>query len=371
MIKFNETYKSKNIKKYINDLIGNNGFSNNYFRDKCSEYIKKEFGYEYFLLTHSATAALEMSAMLLGKNTKYKNSTVFMPSYTFSSTANAFMRSNFKINFLDIDPENMMIQNKKIDFQPNDIFVPVHYAGSYFDFDKFFQFNSKKITIVEDAAQAFGVKYNNQQAGLFGRFSCFSFHPTKNIHSGFGGMIVFKYKSDFELAKSIYERGTDRNKVVSGQKNKYEWVSLGSSFELNELSSAVLLSQLEDINEITEIKKRNFYRYISSLNNLIEYGLISIQNIPDKVSSNYHSFYILLKENNNDFIRYLYKNKIQSYIGYSPLHNSQYGKKNGLYNQLKNTERTYKRLVRLPSHANLKLSEIDYICKTIQNYFKK
>ena len=155
MIKFNETYRSKNLKKYLNELLSNNGFSNNYFRDKCSDYIKKEFGYKYFLLTHSATAALEMSAMLLNQDQKHKKSTVFMPSYTFSSTANAFIRSNFKIHFLDIDRGNMMVQIKKINFKSIYIFLPVRYAGSYFDFEKFFELNNKKITIVEDVAQAF------------------------------------------------------------------------------------------------------------------------------------------------------------------------------------------------------------------------
>ena len=171
-----------------------------------------------------------------------------------------------------------MIEMKNNNLKDSDIFVPVHYAGSYFEINEYFKLNNKNVTIIEDAAQAFATKYNNKISGSFGRMSCFSFHPTKNIHSGFGGLIVFKYKKDFELAKFIYERGTDRSKVISGQKNKYEWVNVGSSFfEMNELSSAVLLSQLEDWDNIYKIKKEIYLTYLHKLDDLIQKKKITIQ----------------------------------------------------------------------------------------------
>lgn len=369
MIKFNDTYKSKSLKKYLNEISENNSFSSNKYRDKCNDYITKNFQYKYFLLTHSATAALEISAMIMRGDAKFKNSKVFMPSYTFSSTANAFLRSNFNIKFLDIDPANMMADVSKVTFKTNDIFVPVHYAGSYFDFDRHFTSSKNKPIIIEDAAQAFGVKYKNQEAGSYGRMSCFSFHPTKNLHSGFGGMLTFKFKKDYELAQYIYERGTDRSKVISGQKKKYEWVSLGSSFEMNELSSAVLLSQLEDIDYIQSRRKEIYEIYHNNLQSLIDDGLFDTQEIPDYIKPNYHSFYILLKESNSKFINFLYQNGVQSYIGYSPLHSSSYGRKNNIYSELKNTETYHKRLVRLPSHPNLTNTDVEFIIKLIKKYY--
>tara|TARA_B100000902_G_scaffold59643_1_gene66734 strand:+ start:15487 stop:16605 length:1119 start_codon:yes stop_codon:yes gene_type:complete len=370
MIRFNETYKSKNSNKYLKELIEKNSFSSNYFREKCINYIKNEFGYDHFLLTHSATAALEMAGMLLRMDNKFSESKVYMPSYTFSSTANAFLRSGFKIKFLDIDINSMMLEIKNLNLKPTDVLVPVHYAGSYFNFESYFKINNKKITVVEDAAQAFGVKYKGRWAGSYGRFSCFSFHPTKNIHAGFGGMILFKNKSDYLSALSLYERGTDRSKVILGQKKKYEWVSEGSSFELNELSSAVLLSQLEDMNKIIKIRKNIYEKYFESLEKLIDSEIIKVQDIPNEVTPNYHSFYILLKENNKSLMNYLYEKKIQSYIGYSPLHNSKYGKTNKLNQKLKNTEYVQNKLIRLPSHPNLKPSDVNYITSSIKSYYK-
>lgn len=369
MIKFNEPYKSKKISKYLVDLTSSNNFLSNKYRDKVSQFISEKYKYKYFLLTHSATAAIELSALILRNDLKFKDSTVHLPSYTFSSTANAFLRSNFKINFLDINPENMMVEIKNNNLKNSDIFVPVHYAGSYFEIDKYLKFNNKNITIIEDAAQAFATKYNNKISGSLGRMSCFSFHPTKNIHSGFGGMIVFKYKKDFELAKFMYERGTDRSKVISGQKNKYEWVNIGSSFEMNELSSAVLLGQLEDWDNIYQIKKEIYLTYLFKLEDLIQQQKILIQKIPKNVDHNYHSFYIVSKVSSSILIDYLYKNGVQSYIGYIPLHNSIYGKKLNLNRKLANTEKYHSKLVRLPSHPNLLQKDINKITELLLKYF--
>ncbi|MDC3103755.1 DegT/DnrJ/EryC1/StrS family aminotransferase [Acidimicrobiaceae bacterium] len=368
MINFNETYLSSNLEKYLIDISKTNSFNSNYYRDKCSEYLSSKFNYNYFLLTHSATAALEISAMVLRNDSQFNDSDVYMPSYTFSSTANAFLRSNFNIKFLDIDPKNMMVEINNIDFKKGDIFVPVHYGGSYFDFDKFYEVNNASITVIEDAAQAFGVTYKNQAAGTFGRMSCFSFHPTKNIHSGFGGLIVFNDIEDFEYAKYIYERGTDRNDVVSGQKKKYEWVSLGSSFEMTELSSAVLLSQFDDFEIITKIKKEIYETYLENLNELIEIGKIKIQSIPDYIRSNHHSFYIIIEQKNDQLIEYLYQNNVKAYIGYIPLHDSKFGKKQNLNSSLKYTELYHDRLIRLPSHPNLTISDVKKICNLIKDF---
>ena len=263
MINFHEPFKAKNTKKYLNEVVKRNNFNDGYFTERCLEVLSEFYRTKNILLTHSGTASLEISAMLLREEfvDSGQDHIIKMPSYTFSSTANAFLRSNFKLSFIDINSENMIINNSEYEkLKENETLVSVNYANSTFDYPK--NFNNK---LIEDAAQSFGVTYNNQPVGTFGKYGCVSFHPTKNLHGGYGGLIIIKDDKEYEIAKTIWERGTDRNKVVSGQKNKYEWVSLGSSFQITELSAAVLLSQLEQESSIKELRKEIYNTYMSFL----------------------------------------------------------------------------------------------------------
>ena len=201
MIKFHESYKSKNTIKYLEKVVNKNSYLDSYFRNGVEEYLSDKFGYKNFLLTHSATAALEISALL---SVKKGIKRVMLPSYTFSSTANAFLRSNIKVKFCDIHNKDFNIDLNQIkSIKENDALCLVHYANSSSEISQAKKLNFN--VLIEDAAQSFNVKYDNKLLGTFGDFGCISFHPTKNIHSGFGGLFISKSKSDLEKAKYIYE----------------------------------------------------------------------------------------------------------------------------------------------------------------------
>ena len=180
----------------------------------------------------------------------------------------------------------------------------------------------------------------------------------------------FKDNDEFELAKTIWERGTDRNKVISGQKNKYEWVSLGSSFQINELSASVLLSQLEEESTIRNVREEIYHTYKNILEDIELAEYMTTQKVNPKVSPNYHAYYIILKNNRDNFIEFMSKNGIQTYIGYENLHSSYFGKKNGLDSKLPITDKLSPNLVRLPLHTGLKIEDVKYVCKKIREYFR-
>ncbi len=367
MIKFHEPHIAKNTKKYLNQVVERNSYNDNYFTEACLELLSDFYKTKNLLLTHSGTASLEISAMLLkySLNNQIENHSIKIPSYTFSSTANAFIRSGFNVNFVDIDNRNMILSNDELDtLNDNENLVIVNYANSTFDYK-----SSYDIKIIEDAAQSYGVTFKKQPVGTFGRYGCVSFHPTKNLHSGYGGLLIVNNADEYELAKTIWERGTDRNKVLSGLKNKYEWVSLGSSFQINELSSAVLYSQLEVQDKIYEIRKELYKTYEYSLKNLVEAKYIAIQETNENIFPNYHAFYIQVNERKR-FMDYMAENDIQTYIGYENLHSSSYAKSNNLTKKLPLTEIYSPRIVRLPLHTNLTNNNILHICKVITNYFE-
>lgn len=362
MIKFHESAQNKNVKKYIDDVLLSNKFSEGKYKELASEILANKFGFKNFLLTNSATSSLEIMGLISKKN---NISSINMPSYTFSSTANGFLRSNIDVNFVDISKSNSMIEISNIRNKQDPILI-VHYAGSSFDFEES-KIVEKKYSFSEDAAQSLGVKYKNKQVGTFGRMGCISFHPTKNVHGAFAGLINFKYKQDLELGQFIIDRGTDRSKVVAGLKNKYEWKFLGSSFEITELSAAVLFSQLEIFDEIIEKRKIIHDEYTSFFQNYE--NLFLTQKIDKtKILSNYHSFYIVLRSGSRKkLLEYLYSNGIQSYIGYVPLHSSSYGKKISNV-KLPNTDYFGNNLIRLPIHTEMDIKDAKKVCKTIISF---
>ena len=244
----------------------------------------------------------------------------------------------------------------------------VHYAGSSLNFEKLYEKMGSEVNFIEDAAQAFGVKFNDENVGQIGLAGCISFHPTKNIHSDFGGMALLSDQIDYEKAKFVYERGTDRSKVVAGLKNKYEWVELGSSFEITESSCAVLESQLSDYQRIYQIRKELYLRYVENLKDFAKENNFYIQDHPSNFEPNYHSF-LIIQNNRDDLIQHLIENGIQNIV-YVPLQSSSISKNNEMYEELKVTDFVGDRILRLPLHTNLKLEDIDYICKILKNYYK-
>ena len=369
-ILFQEPYKSNKVKKYVNQSLNSNYYTADYFEDKCKDLLKNKFGLKNTFITHSATGALEMAALLTKENKKQK---VYLPSYTFSSTANAFLRAGYDIEFLDINPDDLMINlDRVIKNAKNNILVPVHYGGYSVDMSGYKDFK-KNGTIIEDAAQGIGTTWDNKQVGLFGSLSAISFHHTKNIQGGYAGLLTVNDSKYIEKAKFIYERGTDRSKVISGIKNKYEWVEIGSSFQVPDILSAIIYAQLEDYDQIIRKRKKinNFYSSYFSKEELK--NTLYVQKGPSLSTTNYHAFVLIFKNNTiaKKFIEFTKNEGVNCYIGYVPLHNSKKGKDLKLNSRLEITEKLSNRIVRLPVHTNIKNEDIKYIENTFNKFFKR
>ena len=369
-INFQEPFKSAKIKKYINQSLNANYYSEGIFHSKVKNYLSLNYGLKNTLITHSGTGALELSALIA--KSSFPNKKVFLPSYTFSSTANAFVRAGFNLEFLDINKENFMIDfQKSIKIAQKNILVPVHYAGFPVDMEGYIDFKREGF-LIEDAAQGLGTRWKNKNVGTFGNLSAFSFHHTKNIHGGYAGLISVNEKKYFEQAKFIYERGTDRTKVVAGLKNKYQWVEIGSSFQVPDLLAALIYAQLEDYDVINK-KRKKVYEFYTNLFSSEDYSsFFKLPKYSNNSIHNNHSFFLIFNTNKmaSDFIKFTKSKDVNCYIGYVPLHNSVMGKKLKLDKQLYNTETYGKRIVRLPFHTNLKNEDFKYISEVFDSYFK-
>lgn len=364
MIKFHEPHIAKNQEKYVLDVLRNSTYLSDKYRKSCLEFLSDMYKTENILITHSATAALEIASKLI-KLEQSKESNILLPSYTFSSSANAFLQDNHKIKFIDVNKKDMIV-DKNIKLNNNEFCVVVHYSNSCFEF-----LNEVNSNLIEDAAQSFDAKFKGKYLGTYGKYGCISFHRTKNIHADLGGMIILNDNSLFDEAKYIYERGTDRSEVIAGNKNKYQWVIKGSSFQITELSSALLLSQLEEKNKIKEIRKEIYLTYREKLNDLVKNELIIIQKIQSDLEPNYHAFYLISKNNNKELINHLKDKGISAYIGYEPLHLSEFANKNKLnLEKLPVTEKYYKKLVRLPIHTNMSVKDANDVVSAIKNFYE-
>ena len=369
IIEFQEPYKSQRIKRYVEKSLKANYYTAGEFEEKCKIFLSKNFGFKNILITHSATGALEIAALLLKK--QHSNKTVYLPSYTFSSTANAFIRAGFKIKFLDVNENNMMIDFKEASEKASgNILVPVHYGGHSVEMDNVSSF-MKEGVLIEDAAQSLGTSWKNKQVGLFGDLSAVSFHHTKNIQGGYAGLISVNNKKYLERAKYIYERGTDRSKVMSGLKSKYEWVEIGSSFQVPDLISAIILAQLEDFDFITKKRKEiyDFYTKYFSDEKFLNYCHQPI--VSKNSKTNYHAFYLIFNTYKlaKDFIAFTKKRGISCFIGYVPLHNSVKGRMLKLDKELSKTEKYSKLVVRLPLHTNINKQDLKRIKNVFNEFF--
>ena len=369
-IPFQEPYKSSKVKKYVNQSLNSNYYSANYFENKCKELLKAKFGLDNTFVTHSATGALEMTALLVKEK---ENKKVYLPSYTFSSTANAFLRAGYNIEFLDIKENDLMINlSQSAKKAEKNILVPVHYGGYSADMSGYKDFKQNGI-LIEDAAQGIGTTWDNKQVGLFGSLSAISFHHTKNIQGGFAGLLVVNDSKYIERAKFIYERGTDRSKVISGIKNKYEWVEIGSSFQVPDILSAIIYAQLEDYDLVIKKRQKVHDFYSSYFSNVETKNILTTQQGSPESSTNYHAFIVIFKNNSiaKKFIEFTKNEGVNCYIGYVPLHNSKKGKDLKLDSSLHVTEKLSKRIVRLPIHSNITNEDIKHIEKTFNKFFKK
>jgi dTDP-4-amino-4,6-dideoxygalactose transaminase len=362
------SYNLLKLKKY------NHFSSNGIFTKQCEQWLRDNIKCKEALLVHSCTAALEMCAILL--NIK-KEDEVIMPSYTFVSTANAFVMRGARPVFVDIDPTTCNIDSSKIEraiTKKTKAIVVVHYAGVSCDMDPIVAIARKyKLYIIEDAAQAILSSYKGRPLGSIGDLATISFHETKNIHCGEGGALIINNPKFIKRAKIIRDKGTNRDLFNQNMVKKYTWVDYGSSYGLSEICAAFLYGQLKQAKKITGKRLAIFKLYHKLLENLEIKKLITRPTIPTYAKANGHMYYILVKNNKRDkLIKHLQQKKIHTVFHYIPLHSSPFGKlKATTKSTMHNTHRIANTLLRLPIHLKLYSDNIYRIYIEILSFYSK
>lgn len=344
------------------------------FTKKCSAWIEQTMKTPKALLTTSCTHATEMAAILA--DIKYGDE-VIMPSYTFVSTADAFVLRGAKVVFVDIRPDTMNIDEKYIEAAitpKTKAIVPVHYAGVSCDMDTICDIaNEYGLTVIEDAAQGVLSTYKGKYLGTIGDYGCFSFHETKNYSMGEGGALLIKDESNIERAEIVREKGTNRSKFFRGQVDKYTWIDAGSSYLPSDINAAYLWAQLEKAYTIFNDRMESWNYYDTLLKKLSNKGFIETPYIPEECQHNAHMYYIKTKnlEERTQLISYLNRQGVNSVFHYIPLHISPAGKKYGeFHGEDKYTTKESERLLRLPLYYGLKRKEIEYIVEQIEKFYK-
>ncbi len=375
MIRFNvPPYTGKEV-EYIKQAVEAQKIcGDGEFTKKCSEWIEKRTGTEKCLLTTSCTHATELAALLSGIK---EGDEVIMPSYTFVSTANAFVLRGARAVFVDIRPDTMNMDEKKIEAavtEKTKAIVPVHYAGVSCEMDTIMDIAKRhNLMVIEDAAQGILSTYKGRQLGAIGTFGCYSFHETKNYSMGEGGALLIQDGKYVEEAEIIREKGTNRSKFFRGQIDKYTWVNYGSSYLPSELNAAYLYAQLELADEIFADRMESWNRYYEELHPLYEEGKIELPVIPENCEHNAHMFYIKAKdlEERTALIKHLKEKDILAVFHYIPLHTAPAGKKFGRFSgEDVYTTKESERLLRLPLYYGLKPEQVDYICGQVKEFYK-
>lgn len=354
-------------------IIGKLSGNGNYTRN-CQQFFEKRFGFPKVLLTTSCSDALEMAALLIDIK---PDDEVIIPSYTFVSTANAFALRGAKIVFADSGHDNPNIDPELIEslITPKTrAIVVVHYGGIACDMDSISALAEKyHLAIVEDAAQAVDAFYKDKPLGSFGVTAAFSFHETKNITSGEGGMLVVNDPELIQKAEIIWEKGTNRAAFARGEVEKYEWVSLGSSFLPNELTAAFLFGQIEHLDLIQQKRMQIWQEYFRLLMPLANEGYFHLPVVPDYARHNGHLFYITTRNSDERdlLLAYLHKNGVQAVFHYLSLHKSPYFKGRHDGRKLTEADRYASTLLRLPFYFRLETNEIEYIVEVIKTFYKR
>ena len=362
--------------KYIQDAIEKRKLcGDNYYTKECSKMIEQKYDAQKALLTPSCTHALEMSAILC--NIK-PGDEVIMPSFTFVSTANAFVLRGAKIVFIDIRPDTQNIDENLIEraITPRTkAIVPVHYAGVACEMDKINEIAKQYgLMVVEDAAQGVHAFYKGKALGTIGDFGCYSFHETKNYTMGEGGALLINSVDNCLRAEIVREKGTNRAEFLLGMVDKYTWVSEGSSYLPSELGAAYLYAQLLEAENINKMRLARYNQYYAALKELENKGKLSLPYVPSDCVHNAHMFYIKvcdIKER-TELIDYLKNKGISSVFHYVPLHSSPQGRKCSIFiGEDRYTTDTADRLLRLPMYKDLKAEEVDYICEQIFDFYRE
>lgn len=348
---------------YTGKLSGNGVFTK-----KCQKFFEDKYGMKKCLLTTSGTDALEMCAMLCNLQ---PGDEVIVPSYTFVSTALAFLREGAKVIFADSMGRNPNIDAEKLEslITPKTrVIAPVHYAGVACDMDAIMAIAEKyNLIVVEDAAQAVDSFYKERPLGSIGHLAAFSFHETKNIIAGEGGLLAINDDRFIRRAEIIWEKGTNRAEFFRGEVNKYGWCDMGSSFLPSEVVAAFLWAQLENMDMIQDKRKRLWNAYYEGLKPLADKGYFIMPNIPDYATNNAHMFYLVLPslEKRTELIQYLKDNDILAVFHYLSLHSSEYYKDKHDGRELHNCDRYADCLVRLPMYYDLEIEQVEMICEVL------
>jgi dTDP-4-amino-4,6-dideoxygalactose transaminase len=373
-IHFNKPYLSGNETQYIRDAVSSLKISGDgLFTKKCHEFFEKKYNFKKVLLTTSCTDALEMAAILLDIK---EGDEVIAPSFTFVSTVNAFVLRGAKIVFCDsgLDNPNMDVNLiEKLITSKTKVIIPVHYAGIACDMDKMMALANKyNLFVVEDAAQAIDSYYKEKPLGSIGHMSAFSFHETKNIISGEGGMLVINDERFIDRAEIIREKGTNRSSFFRGEVDKYGWVDIGSSFLPSDIIAAFLFAQIENLENIQTKRKEIWSIYYKGLKELEKRNFIKLPFIPDYASNNAHMFYIQCRnlEDRTRLIAHLKKSQINAVFHYLSLHNSPYYINKHDQRELPNSDLYSDCLLRLPMYYELTSSDLKLICNEITVYYQ-
>ena len=373
MITFNKPYFTGKETQYIEEAVCSMHISGNgKFTQKCQHFFEGKYKFKKCLLTTSCTDALEMCAILADIQ---PNDEVIIPSYTFVSTALAFVRQGAKIVFADSQENNPNIDVDKIEnliTPKTKAIIPVHYAGIACDMDKIMALAEKyNLLVIEDAAQVVDSFYKNRALGSIGHLAAFSFHETKNIISGEGGMLAINDLRFIHRAEIIWEKGTNRAEFFREEVNKYGWVDVGSSFLPSEIIAAFLWAQIENLDDIQSKRKQIWNKYYEGLKPLSDKGFFKLPEIPEYSTNNAHMFYLLSNslKDRTKLITYLKENGILAVFHYLSLHSSEFYKDKHDGRELKNCDKFADCLVRLPLFYELQENEIELIVEKINGFF--
>lgn len=375
MIDFNRPHFTGNELKYIQEAVLQEKHisGNGVFTKRCQSFFEQRYGFKKCLLTTSCTDALEMCAMLCNIQ---PGDEVIVPSYTFVSSALAFVRQGAKIVFADSMASNPNLDADEIEelvTPRTKVIVPVHYAGVACNMDRIMEIAERHhLFVVEDAAQAIDSFYKGRPLGGIGHLAAFSFHETKNIISGEGGMLVVNDERFIRRAEILWEKGTNRAEFFRGEVNKYGWVDTGSSFLPSELMAAFLWAQLEKIEVIQDKRKKMWNKYHELLLPLAKEGCFKMPEIPKYATNNAHMFYLVCKslEERSALINHLRENGVQAVFHYLSLHSSPYYQDKHDGRPLPNCDRYADCLVRLPMYYDLVEEQVEQICKQIMEFYK-
>lgn len=374
-IPFNKPYISGREFEYMKDAADRGHLSGNgHYTKKCQLFFEERYGFKKCFLTTSCTDALEMAAMLLDLGPEDE---VIVPSYTFVTTALAFVRQGAKVVFTDSKPDHPNMDAEKIEelITPNTkVIVPMHYAGNACDMDKIMTLAEKySLWVLEDDALSIDSYYKGRALGSIGHLGCFSFHETKGIQCGEGGMLTVNDERLIKRAEIIWEKGTDRAAFFRGEIDKYGWVDMGSSFQPSELIAAFLYAQLENLDKIQHRRLEIWNQYYEKLSPLAEKGYIEIPAIPNGSTNNAHAFYFVCRsiEERTELIQHLKNKGIQATFHYQSLHASKYFNGSNKAQQLIHSERYTDGLLRLPLWVDMDIKEIPLVISSVVDFYIK